>query len=793
MFKNLIKIAFRIMRKDFSYSLINILGLTIGITSSIFILLYILDELSYDNYHENGKNIYRVISHISEPDDEFTWVVAQVPFAPQVKEDYPEVLESIRFIPEGRTLFKYNDIKFYEEDVYYADSAVFGVFTYNLFKGNPVTALIEPNTIVLTETFAQRYFGNEDPMGQSIETAGGESYKITGIMKNVPRNSHFRFDALISRRTLPEDYARSWGNFGVYTYILLQDGTDAIAFQEKIQEMYDKFMAEIFERMGIKIEYILQPIADIHLHSVGEGESEQTGNVTYLYIFGIIGVFILVIASINYMNLATARSSRRAREVGLRKVVGSNRGLLISQFLTESTVLSVVSLIFSIILVFLLLPRFNLTSGKFIQPNFMANPLVLISFLGIVIFVGIFGGSYPAFYLSRFNPAIIIKGTIGSGYSRFSLRKVLVVIQFAISLFLIISTWGVYDQLNYLKKKDVGFDKENIVRIVLNTRSLIRQSTVLKQALRTIPNVQSVGGTSTPVGEGSGKIIMLMETPEGMLERGINLGTCDHDFIETLGITILEGRDFSEDIPADTTAGVIINETLAKRMNWADPIGKKVQTGRDSTATTYRVVGLIKDYHQTGLYNEIESYMMFYRLDNYLVYAKLGDEDIHGTIRLMADKWNKIFTDQPFEYTFLEDDFNNQFEADEKRGVIFSLFSILTICIACLGLFGLASFTVDQRTREVGIRKVLGAGEGNIIRLFSLEFLILICISIVLAFPAAFYFMRDWLQDFVFRTNPKPLIFILSGIIILVIAYATISFHTFRAGRTNPADAIRQE
>lgn len=793
MFKNLIKIAFRIIRKDFSYSLINILGLTIGITSSIFILLYILDELSYDNYHENGKNIYRVISHISEPDDEFTWVVAQVPFAPQVKEDYPEVLESIRFIPEGRTLFKHNDIKFYEEDVYYADSAVFGVFTYNLFKGNPVTALIEPNTIVLTETFAQRYFGNEDPMGQSIETAGGESYMITGIMKDVPRNSHFRFDALISRRTLPEDYARSWGNFGVYTYILLQDGTDAIAFQEKIQEMYDKFMAEIFERIGIKIEYILQPIADIHLHSVGEGESEQTGNVTYLYIFGIIGIFMLVIASINYMNLATARSSRRAREVGLRKVVGSNRGLLISQFLTESTVLSVVSLIFSIILVFLLLPMFNLISGKFIQPNFIANPLVLISFLGIVIFVGIFGGSYPAFYLSRFNPAIIIKGTIGSGYSRFSLRKVLVVIQFAISLFLIISTWVVYDQLNYMKNKDVGFDKENVVRLVLNSREMIRQSTVLKQALWTIPNVKQVGGTSSAVGEGSGKIILLMETPEGMIERGINIGTSDHDFIETLGITILEGRDFTDEILADTTGGVIINETLAKRMNWDDPIGKKVQAGQDENAVTYKVVGMMKDYHQTGLYNEIESYLLFYRLNNYLVYAKLADEDIPGTIQLMKDKWNDIYLEQPFEYTFLVDDFNNQFEADEKRGVIFSLFSILTILIACLGLFGLASYTVDQRTREVGIRKVMGAGEGTIARLFSREFLILVAISLIIAFPAAFFFMRDWLQDFVFRTNLKPLTFILSGIIILVIAYATISFHTLRAGRTNPADVIRQE
>jgi len=791
MFRNLLKIALRVIRKDFSYSLINILGLTIGITSSIFILLYIIDELSFDKYHEKKDRIYRVISHITEPDDEFTWVVAQVPFAPQVKADYPEVLETVRFIGEGRTLFKHNEIEFYEEDVYYGDSAVFSVFTYNLFKGDPATTLAEPNTIVVTETFARRYFGDEDPMGQSIETESGDSYKITGVMKDVPRNSHLRFDALISRNTLPVDFGNSWGNFGVPTYILLEENTDYLVFQEKIQEYYEKFMSG-FKEIGIHIEYILQPITDIHLHSTGEGEEEQTGDITYLYIFGVIGIFMLIIASINYMNLATARSSRRAREVGLRKVVGSSRGLLIGQFLTESTVLAFVSFILSIVLVFIFLSRFNTLAGKFIPFNFLANPLVLISFVAIIIFVGIFGGSYPAFYLSRFNPVIIMKGTIGTGYSRFSLRKILVVLQFAISLFMIISTWGVYDQLKYMKKKDVGFDKDNVIRMVLNTREMARQSTVLKQALRTIPNVLSVGGTNAPVGEGSGKNIMLVETPEGMMERGINLSTCDHDFIETLGITILEGRDFSEDIPADTLTGALINETLAKRMNWDEPIGKKVQFPGDSL-NVMRVVGLMKDYHQTGLYNEIESYLLLYRLNNYLVYAKLGDGDIPGTLRLMEEKWNELYPDQPFEYTWLEDDFNDQFRADERRGVIFTLFSVLTIIIACLGLFGLASYTVDQRTREVGIRKVMGAGEGTIVTLFSKEFLILIAISIIIAVPAAFYFMKDWLQDFVFRTNIKPMIFILSGLIALVIAFVTISLHTLRAGRINPADAVRYE
>lgn len=792
MFRNLVKLAFRVIRKDLSYSLINILGLTIGITSSIFILLYIVDELSFDKYHEKKDNIYRVVSHISETDDDFTWTVTQVPFAPQVKADYPEALEYVRFISIGRTLFKRNAIEFYEEDVYFADSAVFGVFTYNLFRGDPATALVEPNTIVLTETFAQKYFGNEDPIGQSIDIESGDSYKITGLMKDVPRNSSLRFDALISRNTLPADFSNSWGSFGVPTYILLQENTDYIAFQEKIQEMYDKFMAEIFERIGITVEYIVQPLIDIHLNPIGEGEVEQSGDITYLYIFGIVGIFMLTIASINYMNLATARSSKRAREVGLRKVVGSNRGLLIGQFLTESTVLAFVSFILSIILVFLFLSRFNTLAGKFIPADFLANPLVLISFAGIIIFVGIFGGSYPAFYLSHFNPLIIMKGTIGTGYSRFSLRKILVVLQFAISLFMIISTWGVYNQLKFMKKKDVGFDKENVVRMILTTREMVRQSAVLKQAFQTIPNVLNVGGTSTPVGEGSGKLIMLVETPEGMTERGLNLGSCDHNFIETVGIQMLEGRDFSEDIMADTLFGAIINETLAKRLNWDEPLGKKISFGRD-TVNIMRVVGLMKDYHQTGLYNEIESYLLIYRYNNPIIYVKLGDEDVPGTLRLMEEKWLEFYPDQPFEYTYLEDDFNDQFEADERRGMIFTLFAILTVIIACLGLFGLASYTVDQRTREVGVRKVMGADGKTIMTLFSKEFLVLIGISILVAIPASYYFMYDWLQNFIFRTNIKPLIFILSGLITLLIAFATISLHTIRAGRINPADAIRHE
>ncbi len=794
MFKNLIKIALRVIRKDLFYSIFNITGLTIGIASSLFLLLYIFDELSYDKYHEQSDNIYRVVSHISEPDDAFDWVVAQIPFAPQVKEDYPEVKEYVRFIPTGRTLFVYNDIRFYEDDVFYVDSTVFNVFTYKLIQGNPETVLDEPNSIVLTKSFATRYFGETDPIGQSIGTSGGDTYKITGLMEDIPHNSHLKFSALISRNTLPVE-SGSWGNFGVYTYLLLHEGMDPKQLENKLPDLYDRFMAELFQRMGIQIQYGLDPITRIHLYSKYEGEPEPTGSIQYIYIFGVVALFMLIIASISYTNMATSRSTKRAREVGLRKVVGADRKLLIFQFLTESVVLTLISLVLSITLVFLLLQQFNHLSGKMLDVSVLTNLWVILSILGIIIFLGIVGGSYPAFFLSRFNPIKVLKSDLISRYKKFSLRKVLVILQFSISLVMIISTWVVYHQIGFLRNKDVGFDKSNILRINLTTREMTRSFPALKDALLDNPKIDNVGSTSTRVGEGSGKIIIMMETPEGMDERGVNLGVCDEDFIETMGITILEGRDFSSEIMADTATGVLINETLAKRMNWDEPIGKKVRIGgrEDNDNPIAKVVGLMKDYNQTGLYNEVESYLLLFRTNNRVVYIKISDESISETLEFVENTWKEIFPDVPFEYSFIEGDLKNQFEEDSKRGLILALFSILTIIIAGLGLFGLSSYTVEQRTKEIGIRKVLGAGVSNILWMITNEFMVLILISMVLSFPVAYYFMKDWLQDFIYRTKLSPAIFILSGVFILLIALVTISLHTVRAGHSNPVDSIRQE
>jgi len=792
MFKNLIKTALRNIFKDFGYSSLNILGLTLGITSALFLIIYIADELSYDKYHENAERIYRISSHITESDDEFTWNIAQIPFAPQVVEDYPEVEHAVRFIDGGRNLYTYEDKEFYEEEFYFADSNVFDVFTYEFIQGNPANALYEPNNIVLTETIANKYFGNKDPMGESL-TQGDQTYKVTAVIKDVPFNSHFRFDALMSRRSLPQQFGH-WGNFGVFTYLLLPKDMDYKQFESKLSGMYDKYMAQIFERLGISVEYILEPITDIHLKSTNPNEPEPTGSIAYVYIFGIVALFLILIAAMNYMNLATARSTKRAREVGLRKVVGSNRRSLIFQFLTESTVLTFIAVILSIILLILLLPHFNQLAGKSFTIDVIYSPVSLISLLGVIIVVGIFGGSYPAFYLSRFNPVRVLKGQVTKGSAGSLFRKVLVIIQFTISAAMIVCTLIVFKQLNYLKTKDLGYDMDNVISLELSTPEMLRKYPVFKQALLENPGISNVGSTTSRVGEGTAKILLNVETNDGMQQRGINLASVDHDFVETLGITMLKGRDFQENMPSDTLLGVIVNETMAKRLNWDNPIGKRVELQQQdgNYALKAKVVGVMKDFHQTGLYNEIETLLMFYRVNNPYIYAKING-DVQNTIQYIEKRWNEVFPNTPFEYSFLETRFNDQFGADEKRGFIFTLFTVLAILIACLGLFGLASYTVEQRTKEIGIRKVVGASEGTIVKLISKEFLVLVAVSILIAFPLSFYFMRDWLQQFVYRTNLGLFVFLMAGLITITITFITISFQAWRAANTNPAKSLRVE
>jgi putative ABC transport system permease protein len=790
MLKNLLKTAARHIYKHFGYSLLNILGLTLGISSALFLIIYVSDEVSYDRYNDKADRIYRVSSKITEPDDQFTWNVAQIPFGPQVVKDYPEVQSFVRFIQMPRALYKYEDKEFNEENFYYVDSTLFDIFTIKVLKGEVKSALTEPNKIILTKKIASKYFGKEDPIGKTL-TSGTNSYEVTAVIEDIPTNSHFRYDAVTSRNNLPKQLG-NWGNFGVFTYLLFPRNFDVKPFETKMQGMYDLYMKQIFESMHIKIEYVLEPLTRIHLYSTNPNEPEPTGSITYVYIFAIVALFLVLIAAMNYMNLATARSTRRAREVGLRKVVGSRRGPLVMQFLSESLVFTFISLILSIIILIVLLPKFNMLAGKSFDLHILYSPVLLLTLLGVIVIVGIIGGSYPAFFLSRFSPVTVLKGEITQGSAGSFFRKILVVIQFAVSVIMIICTLVVYKQINYLKNMDQGFDQTNVIGLQLNDRNMIRKYPALKQILLENPNIKYVTSTNTSLGEGSGKVIFNVETDQGMSTRGVNFAVVDYDFIDALGIKMVEGRNFQKDMPSDTLTGVVVNETFAKRMGWKEAIGKKVELG-DANTIRARVIGVMKDYHQTGMYNGIESLLLIWRPLNNIIYIKLSGNETRSTIAFIESKWKELFPDQPFAYTYLTERFNNQFEADEKRGLIFTIFTILAIIIACLGLFGLASYMVEQRTKEIGIRKVFGASENTILGIISKDFLILVMIGILIAVPTAYYFMHHWLQNYVYRTNIGIPLLIISALLTILITFLTISYKAYQAAVMNPANSIRTE
>lgn len=794
MLKNLITIALRNLRKDKIYSAINILGLAIGITCSVFLLMYILDELSYDRYHKDAGNIYRVVSNIKEPDNAFTWAVAQIPLGEELRDNYPEVRNVVRFFGLGRTLYKNGDREFYEERFYLADSTVFDMFDYEFLYGDVNTALDNPNSIVLTETFANKYFGKDDAVGSSFQNQQGDVYNVTGVIEDVPLNSHFIFDALISRNTMP-GYQGSWGNFGVFTYLQLPEGYDLAKMDTSLLKVIREKVDPIFAEFGITIRYELQRITDIHLYSKIQDEAEEGGDISYIYVFAAVAAFMLIIACINYMNLATARSVGRAKEVGIRKVMGSQRPQLIAQFITESVVLALIALVVSLILIYGMLPLFNQLSSKSLPFSYVAQPAVLLSLLGIIVFAGIIGGSYPAFYLSGFNPVNVLKGKIAAKGGSVIFRKFLVVVQFAISIFMLICTLIVFDQLQYMREKDLGFSKERILRIGLPGDELFRKSHVIAERMRHTPGVALAATTSATPGQGIGKNLMKVEDNQGkMVDRGVDLFAADYDFVRTMGMSILEGRDFSRDVSSDTTFAILVNESMVGRMGWDNPIGKRLNFGGGPNSEKH-VVGVVKDYHQNSLYDAIEPLIIILRPDNGNLIVKTQEGDVRESLAAIERTWNEVSPGYPFEYVFLDQDFDSQYKSDEQRSQIFTVFSIVTIVIACLGLLGLAAFTTEQRYKEIGVRKVIGATAGSLVVLVSKEFFILVGIGMLLAFPAAWYFTSNWLQNFAYRIelDSEWATFILSSTLAFTITLITVGFHVIRAASANPVKALRDE
>ncbi|MBL7856470.1 MAG: ABC transporter permease [Cyclobacteriaceae bacterium] len=795
MLKNLFTIALRNIRKDKTYSAINILGLTIGITCSVFLLMYMLDELSFDRYHKNANNIYRIVSNIKEPDNAFTWAVAQIPLADELRDNYPEVKNAVRFFGLGRTLYKNGEKEFYEEKFFLTDSTVFDMFDYHFLAGDPNTALDKPNSVVLTKSIALKYFDKTDVVGQSFQNQQGETYAVTGVIEDVPLNSHFIFDALLSRSTMPQ-YQGSWGNFGVFTYIQLPDGYNLAKMDSSLVKVIREKVNPVFEKYGISIRYELQRITDIHLHSKIQDEAEAGGDISYIYIFGAVAAFMLIIACINYMNLATARSANRAKEVGIRKVMGSQRSHLMAQFITESVAIAFIALAVSLVLIFSLLPLFNQLSNKQLPFSFVTQTPVMLSLLGVVVFVGVVGGSYPAFYLSGFNPVSVLKGkaSIKGGNALF--RKFLVVIQFSISIFMLICTLVVFDQLQYMRQKDLGFSKEKVIRIELASDDLINKAPLIAERMRQAPGVTLAATSDSSPGSRIGKLLLQVEDNEGKLsERGVDLYGADYDFVKTMGMNIITGRDFSREVSSDTTYAVLVNEAMVKRMAWDNPIGKKFIFGGGPNQNEKRVVGVVKDYHQNSLYDAIEPLLIVLNLKNNFLLVKTKEGDIRESVASIEKTWKEVNPGYPFEYTFLDQDFDSQYQSDEKRSQIFTAFSILTITIACLGLLGLAAFTTEQRYKEIGVRKVIGASVRSLVILVSREFFILVGIGTLLAFPAAWYFTNTWLQNFAYRImlQGEWMTFLLSAVLAFSITFITVGFHVIRAASANPVTALRDE
>ncbi|HEX5170335.1 MAG TPA: ABC transporter permease [Cyclobacteriaceae bacterium] len=794
MLKNLFTIALRNIRKNRIYSAINILGLTIGITCSAFLLMYILDELSYDRYHKNSDNIYRVISNIKEPDNAFTWAVAQIPLGDELRDNYPEVKNVVRFFDLGRTLYKNGEKEFYEEGFFLADSTVFDMFDYKFLHGDPNTALDKPNSIVLTKKIATKYFDKEDAVGMSFQNQQGDVYNVTGVIDDVPPNSHFIFDALLSRNTIP-GYQGSWGNFGVFTYIQLPDGYDVAKMEESLLKVIKEKVDPIFAQYGITIRYGLQRITDIHLYSKIQDEAEAGGDISYIYVFAAVAAFMLIIACINYMNLATARSASRAKEVGIRKVMGSQRAQLIAQFITESVVLALIALAVSLVLIYGLLPLFNQLSNKQLPFTYVTQGPVLLSLVSVIVFVGIVGGSYPAFYLSGFNPVNVLKGKVAVKGGNALFRKFLVIVQFSISIFMLISTLVVFDQLQFMREKDLGFSRERILRINLSSDELFKKSGIAAERMRQTPGVSAVSTTNATPGQNIGKNLMKVEDNEGKLtDRGVDLFSADYDFVKTMGMTIVEGRDFSREISSDTTFAILVNEAMVKRMAWDNPIGKKFVFGGGPNPEKH-VVGVVKDYHQNSLYDVIEPLIIILRVNNGNLVIKTEEGDVRESIAAIEKTWKEVNPGYPMEYKFLDQDFNSQYQSDEKRSQIFTAFSVLTITIACLGLLGLAAFTTEQRYKEIGVRKVIGASVRGLVVLVSREFFILVGVGTLLAFPAAWYFTNTWLENFAYRIELEGewATFLISGALAFVITLITVGFHVIRAASANPVTALKEE
>jgi putative ABC transport system permease protein len=807
MFRNYIISTLRNFSKSKFYSALNIIGLSIGFAAFIFILMFVRDEISYDKHNEHWSRIHRLESDFSISNSQEQFAIVPVPMAPAIKLEFPEVESFVRFQGAGNALMKANEKEYYEEDIYFVDSTVFEIFTHEFIYGSPQNALNEPNTIVLTEKLAKKYFGDINPVGEFMTSGSGRSYKVTGVIENQPQNTHLKYDGLISQATLvtavgAEDFnsmepGRFW-NIGLYAYVLLNKNAKIESIHEKFDPFYQKYMAPIGEMINASFTLRTTPLAETH-YARGLDSDQPTGNMAYVYIFSAVALFILVIAAINYMNMATARSARRAREVGMRKVAGAHRGQLIGQFISESVILAIFALIIAVVLVIILLPDFNHIADKQFTISTLLDPSAIVIVLLVALIIGVISGSYPAFYLSSFEPVAVLKGGTRTGKKSGALRRVLVVVQFFIAIVMIIATVVVSDQLSFLQKTDLGFNKENVVVMQMQDSAFRSKHESFKKELVQHPNIISATNSTGIPGNISWIQVMYVERDTAMVEDALILAQVDYDYLETMGMEIVQGRAFDKSMGTDDTAAVIINETGVKTLGWTDnPIGKRIDYEIDlegNVGRPMKVIGVVKDFHFRSLHNEVEPVILFIsRFPRFFMSARITGTDIRGTLGFIEEKWHDFGAERPFDYEFLDKSMDEMYQAEQKLGLIFRIAAILTIFIALLGLLGLSSFIAEQRSKEIGIRKVLGSSVEGVLKLLYREFILLILIAFVLAIPIAWWQLDRWLDDtFIYRDAIHWYSFVIAGVFAVIIGLATISFHIVRAASGNPVDAIKYE
>jgi putative ABC transport system permease protein len=792
MIRNYFKIAFRNLLRHKGFTFLNISGLAIGMTAGFLVLLYVSFELSYDNMHSKGDSIYRVVADIDTPSEKIEAPIAAWAVGPNIKKEFPEILKFTRVLNSNMTFVR-EGTKFVEDNVIAVDSAFFEIFDFELIKGDKKESLKLPNSLVISEDIAAKYFGTENPIGQSIVVESFDNpATVTGVMKNIPENSHIQADILVSMIThtaAPSTNDEQWGNYNPSIYILTTNATNPKSLEAKFPDFLEERTGDEMRESKMFVTLFLEPFKDVYLKS--DRGSSVSGSLNNVYVFSIIGLFILLIASINFINLATARSVERAKEVGIRKVVGADKNQLAFQFIGESIIICIMAFFVAVGLTALGLPYFNELAGKTVSIGVFAEPINILYLFLLALAIGIIAGIYPAIVLSSFRPISVLKGGFSTGTRGILLRKSLVVVQFTISIALIVGTIVIYKQMRFMQNQDLGFNDENIVVIPLD---IINNQDALINSISKIPGVKGTALSSSVPGIGNSAAYSEIENQQGDLQiANLDLYFVNEDYIKQLGMEIIAGRGFSRDFASDSSQAMIINEkavTLLGYTNAEDAIGANYQ----QWGSNGEVIGVVKDFNFRSLQEEISPITM--RLDptsTNVITIKIDGNNTLQTLESIKKTWNSQMAGDPLEYYFLDELFNEQYQAEKQFESLFLSFALLAIFISCLGLLGLAAYSTIQRKREIGIRKIIGASVSSIINLLSKEFIKLVAIAFVISAPIAWYFMHSWLEDFAYKIDIKWWMFIVAGLGSMVIALVTVSFQAIKAATSNPVKSLHVE